>query len=93
MDQLLIFAQIVAANALVAVPIVAIVMFIGRGVDLESGIPLRWPEPGWPRGVQEEDSPQWRVELAHPRAQASARSERPITVRSLPQGCEVAPAR
>ena len=93
MDQLLIFAEIVAVNALVAVPIVAIVKLIGRGHDLETGYPLTYPEPGWPHGVQEEDSPPWRVELAHPRARESVRSEWPIAARALPQGCEVAPAR
>jgi hypothetical protein len=93
MDQLLIFAEIIAVNALVALPIVALVMLIGRGLDLESGNPLRYAEPGWPHGVQEEDSPPWRVELAHPRARESMQPARPIAARSLPQGCEVAPAR
>jgi hypothetical protein len=91
-DQLLTVAEIVATNAIVVAPIVGIVLFIRRGVDVEQGVPLRYAEPGWPRGVQEEDPPHWRVELAHQRRRPTARGERSVTPR-VTQGCDVAPAR
>jgi hypothetical protein len=92
-DQLLALVEIVMMNAVVAAPIVAIVLFIRQGVDLETGGPYRYAEPGWPRGVQEEDVPHWHVELAHPRGRDAAPSGRPGAARPLAQGCEVAPAR
>ena len=93
MDQLLTVIEILATNAIVAAPIVGIVLFIRRGADLEQGVPLRYREPGWPRGVQEEDAPEWHVELAHPRGRLAVPVGRSVASRPLAQGCEVAPAR
>jgi hypothetical protein len=91
-DQFLTLIEILAVNVMVAAPIVGIALFLTRGVDLEQGIPVRFAEPEWPHGVQEEDAPVWHVELAHPRG----RSAPPVVERAfaprVAQGCEVAPA-
>ena len=93
MDQLLSLIEILAVNALVAAPIAGIVLFLGGGADLEPGLPLRYAEPGWPRGVQEEDSPEWHVELAHPRGRSTAPVGRSIVTTRMTQGCELAATR
>jgi hypothetical protein len=77
-DQLLTLIDIVVVNAIVAAPIVAIVAFLRRGVSLDEGIPLRYAELNWPRGVQEEDPPRWRVELAQPIGRSVETVRRPV---------------
>jgi hypothetical protein len=90
-DQLSTLIEIVATNAIVAAPIVGIVLFIRQGVNLEQGLPVRYAERKWPRGVQEEDAPVWRTELAQPRGR-SAPADRRAVARRVAQGCEVARA-
>jgi hypothetical protein len=94
MDQLLTLVQIVLANAVVVAPIVGIVLFLRRGLDLEEGVPIRYAEPGWPTGVQEEDVPRFRVERARSRsAPPTAVPARAGSASRIAQGCELAAAR
>jgi hypothetical protein len=92
-DQLTTLIQIAAASALVAAPMVALVKLIESGINLEDGLPIRYAEPGWPAGVQEDDVPRFRVERARPRPASAATVEppRPATATRAPQGCELAP--
>ena len=92
MDQLSTLVEIVVVNAMIAAPIVGLVLFLRHGVDLESGLPVRYAEPGWPRGVQEEDAPEWHIELVHPRGRSAPPTDRRAVARRVAQGCEVAPA-
>ena len=89
MENMIDVVQSIVAAGIVAIPIVVLVA--GGGINLERGLPLRYREPAARRGIQEEDAPRWRVELAH-RRQPSANEPRPETAPRVAQGCGVAPA-
>ena len=94
MDQLITLIQIAATSGLVVAPIVAFVKLLTWGLRLDDIQPLRFVEPGWPIGVQEEDVPRFRVERARARRALSStppRSETPASPRTA-QGCELAPS-
>jgi hypothetical protein len=64
--------EICAWSAAVAVPMIAIVRFLAGPSDVAGDIGLGYREPGWPRGVQEEEPVPWRLEfLRRPRPEES----------------------
>lgn len=64
--------EIIAAIAVVVAPPILLIRLLADGKDVSPvnlfAIPV---DPPWPRGVQEEDSPRWRVELIEKRRQAA----------------------
>jgi hypothetical protein len=67
-NELVVMAQVVFGVALVVVPTLVLVRFIaggGEGGGIHAFLVYR--DLPWPRGVQEEDPPRWRLELLEPR--------------------------
>jgi hypothetical protein len=68
--------EIIAAIAVVVAPPILLIRLLADGKDVAPvnlfAIPV---DPPWPRGVQEEDSPRWRVELIEPPRRAADQPE------------------
>ena len=64
--------EMIAAIAVVVAPPILLIRLLADGKDLAPvnlfAIPV---DPPWPLGVQEEDSPRWRVELIETRREAA----------------------
>jgi hypothetical protein len=90
--------QIAAITAVIVAPVVLVRILAGGGsVGLEGLFPPPG-EPPWPRGVQEEEPRQWRIDLVARRADsapavraAGARAQprlRPAATRALDRGLD-----
>ena len=80
-------ARLAGAVALLTLPPIALARWLsggdGSGLADLFAIPV---DPPWPRGVQEEEPVQWRVELLGP-ATMARRVAGPSPTRARPDGC------
>jgi hypothetical protein len=64
--------EVIAAIAVVVAPPILLIRLLAEGKDVGPvnlfAIPI---DPPWPRGVQEEEAPRWRVELLEPPRRAA----------------------